>query len=167
MESYRHLRLDDRRTVFRLIESGRPVREISTHLHRHPSTIYRELRRNRHHDAHPPFRGYFPMAAQDQAASRRARGAKVARPAASSLYCRSVGGGLVAGADSGLCPAPPFCWPVDMPRDDLPICLWRRRPPTRALAVFALCAAIATPALCAQAARRAYTGGQHDQPTAT
>lgn len=79
MESYHHLRIEDRRVIYRLVEAGRPVREIAAHLHRHPSTIYRELRRNRHHDEHPPFRGYFPTVAQDKSASRRARGAKVAR----------------------------------------------------------------------------------------
>lgn len=79
MESYRHLRLEDRRAVFQLVEADRPVSEIATYLNRHPSTIYRELRRNRHHDVHPPFRGYFPTVAQGKAAARRVRGAKVAR----------------------------------------------------------------------------------------
>lgn len=78
MESYRHLRLEESRTVFQLVEAGRPVSEIAAHLQRHPATIYRALRRNRHHDAHPPFRGYFPTVAQGKAAARRERGAKVA-----------------------------------------------------------------------------------------
>src|SRR3546814_8791757 len=48
-------------------------------LNRHPSTIYRELKRNRHLDEHPQFRGYFPTVAQDKAMGRRVRGAQVAR----------------------------------------------------------------------------------------
>src|SRR3546814_4521995 len=48
-------------------------------LNRHPSTIYRELKRIRHLDEHPQFRGYFPTVAQDKAMGRRVRGAKVAR----------------------------------------------------------------------------------------
>jgi IS30 family transposase len=86
MESYRHLRLEDRRTVFQLVEAGWPVSEIAAHLQRHPSTIYRELRRNRNHDEHPPFRGYFPTVAQGKAAARRARGAKVARDPRLAAY---------------------------------------------------------------------------------
>lgn len=86
MESYRHLRLEERRTVFQLVEAGRSVSEIATHLHRHPSTIYRELRRNRHHDVHPPFRGYFPTIAHGKAAARRVRGAKVARDPRLAAY---------------------------------------------------------------------------------
>jgi transposase, IS30 family len=44
--TYRQLDLDQRRTLFRLVEARRPVGEIAERLGRHPSTIYRELGRN-------------------------------------------------------------------------------------------------------------------------
>ena len=45
--TYRHLDLDQRRTLFRLAEAGTPVGEIARRLGRHPSTICRELGRDR------------------------------------------------------------------------------------------------------------------------
>src|SRR3954449_8258779 len=45
--TYRQLDLDQRRTLFRLVEARTPVGEIAARLGRHPSTIYRELGRNR------------------------------------------------------------------------------------------------------------------------
>jgi IS30 family transposase len=48
-------------------------------LGRRPSTLYREIKRNRHLDEEPLFRGYFPTVAQTNAMGRRVRGAKVAR----------------------------------------------------------------------------------------
>src|SRR3546814_715966 len=69
--------LDERRTVYWLVQTGRSVKQVAMELNRHPSTIYRELKRNRHLDEHPQFRGYFPTVAQDKAMGRRVRGAKV------------------------------------------------------------------------------------------
>ena len=43
--TYRQLDLDERRTLFRLIEARTPVGEIAARLGRHPSTIHRELGR--------------------------------------------------------------------------------------------------------------------------
>ena len=43
--TYRRLDLDQRRTLFRLVEARRPMGEIAERLGRHPSTIYRELGR--------------------------------------------------------------------------------------------------------------------------
>src|SRR5690242_1691180 len=48
--TYRHLDLDARRTLFRLVEAQRPIGEIAERLGRHPSTIHRELGRNRFRD---------------------------------------------------------------------------------------------------------------------
>src|SRR4051794_29609707 len=53
--TYRHLDLDERRTLFRLVEARRPVGEIAARLGRHPSTIHRELGRNRFRDGDQGF----------------------------------------------------------------------------------------------------------------
>src|SRR5947208_2418474 len=76
--TYRHLDLDERRTLFRLIEARTPVGEIAARLGRHPSTIYRELGRNRFRDGDRGFCGYFPLNAQDLARRRRQRRRKLA-----------------------------------------------------------------------------------------
>src|SRR3954453_21169507 len=62
--TYRHLDLDERRTLFRLVEARPPVGEIARRLGRHPSTVYRELGRNRFRDGDRGFCGYFPLNAQ-------------------------------------------------------------------------------------------------------
>src|SRR4051794_4212639 len=69
----RQLDLDARRTLFRLTEARRPIGEIAERLGRHPSTIYRELGRNRFRDGDRGFCGYFPLNAQDLARRRRRR----------------------------------------------------------------------------------------------
>jgi IS30 family transposase len=76
--TYRQLDLDQRRTLFRLIEARTPVGEIAARLGRHPSTIYRELGRNRFRDGDRGFCGYFPLNAQDLARRRRQRRRKLA-----------------------------------------------------------------------------------------
>ena len=76
--TYRHLDLDQRRTLFRLVEARTPVGEIAQRLGRHPSTIYRELGRNRFRDGDRGFCGYFPLNAQDLARRRRQRRRKLA-----------------------------------------------------------------------------------------
>ena len=58
--TYRQLDLDQRRTLFRLVEARRPIGEIATRLGRHPSTIYRELGRNRFREGERDFCGAFP-----------------------------------------------------------------------------------------------------------
>ncbi|WP_422125416.1 IS30 family transposase [Sphingobium arseniciresistens] len=79
MDGYQHLGLDERRDIYRLVATGRSVRQVAATLRRHPSTIYRELKRNCHLDEHPLFRGYFPTVAQTMASGRRVRGGKIAR----------------------------------------------------------------------------------------
>src|ERR1043166_4120117 len=75
---YRQLDLDERRTLFRLVEARTPVGEIAARLGRHPSTIYRELGRNRFRDGDRGFCGYFPLTVQDVARRRRQRRRKLA-----------------------------------------------------------------------------------------
>jgi IS30 family transposase len=75
--TYRHLDLDQRRTLFRLVEARTPVGEIAARLGRHPSTIHRELGRNRFRDGDRGFCGYFPLTAQDLARRRRQRRRKL------------------------------------------------------------------------------------------
>jgi transposase, IS30 family len=76
--TYRQLDLDQRRTLFRLLEARTPVGEIAARLGRHPSTIHRELGRNRFRDGDRGFCGYFPLNAQDLARRRRQRRRKLA-----------------------------------------------------------------------------------------
>src|SRR5690242_15391270 len=61
-----------------MVEARRPVGEIAARLGRHPSTIYRELGRNRFRDGDRGFCGYFPLNAQDLARRRRQRRRKLA-----------------------------------------------------------------------------------------
>jgi IS30 family transposase len=75
--TYRQLDLDERRTLFRLIEARTPVGEIAARLGRHPSTIHREPGRDRFRDGDRGFRGYFPLTAQDLARRRRQRRRKL------------------------------------------------------------------------------------------
>jgi IS30 family transposase len=76
--TYRQLDLDQRRSLFRLVEARTPVGEIAARLGRHPSTIHRELGRDRFRDGDRGFRGYFPLNAQDLARRRRQRRRKLA-----------------------------------------------------------------------------------------
>ena len=61
-----------------MVEACRPVGEIAARLGRHPSTIHRELGRNRFRDGDRGFCGYFPRNAQDLARRRRQRRRKLA-----------------------------------------------------------------------------------------
>jgi IS30 family transposase len=77
-KTYSQLDLDERRTLFRLVEARRPVGEIAERLGRHRSTVYRELGRNRFRDGDRGFCGYFPLTAHDLARGRRRRRRKLA-----------------------------------------------------------------------------------------
>lgn len=50
---YTHLSLDERRELFRLRSAKIPMRVIAQRLNRHPSTLYREIKRNWFHDEEP------------------------------------------------------------------------------------------------------------------
>ena len=73
-QQYRQLTLDDRCTIARLHEAGQSLRQIAAALDRSPSTISRELTRNRGGKI-----GYRPAYAQEQTRARRWTGSKLQR----------------------------------------------------------------------------------------
>jgi IS30 family transposase len=73
-QKYAQLSLDDRCEIARLSEAGKTIRQIAAAMDRSPSTIARELKRNR--GAHV---GYRPSYAEQQAKSRRWRGSRLVR----------------------------------------------------------------------------------------
>lgn len=77
--NYRHFSLAERDRIMRLRDARVPVGRIAAELGRHPSSIYRELKRNFFYDADAWFRGYFGRVAHKKAADRRLRGGKVMR----------------------------------------------------------------------------------------
>jgi len=68
------LSLEDRCTIARAREAGQTIRQIAAALDRAPSTILRELNRNRGAQV-----GYAPAYAQEQAHRRRWRGSRLLR----------------------------------------------------------------------------------------
>ncbi|CAK8721191.1 Transposase IS30-like HTH domain-containing protein [Candidatus Electronema halotolerans] len=65
MHSYTQLTESERNQIYALKQAGFKPSAIALQLSRHPSTIYRELRRNR------GLRGYRPRQAQQMADNRR------------------------------------------------------------------------------------------------
>lgn len=77
---YSHLTLADRRQIERWRLMKMSATEIARRLGRHRSTVFRELRRNRHHDAEiPELTGYWGVLAQKLALGRRFRHRKLIR----------------------------------------------------------------------------------------
>ena len=74
---YRQLSLDDRCEVARLYAAGRTLRQIASALHRPPSTISRELKRNSGREV-----GYKPAYAQARSRARRWKGSRLERQVA-------------------------------------------------------------------------------------
>ena len=85
-QCYRQLRLDEREAIFRLKDARLAVSRIAERLGRHPSTIYRELRRNFFFDEDSYFRGYSPSVAHKLASDRRVPGRKLARNSELASY---------------------------------------------------------------------------------
>jgi IS30 family transposase len=75
---YRHFTLEERRTLFRLLNAKLPIKEIAGQLGRHRSTIYREIARNEFREVRQ-YRGYYPVTAEDSARRRRRRQRKLVR----------------------------------------------------------------------------------------
>ncbi|WP_152538694.1 helix-turn-helix domain-containing protein, partial [Aquimarina macrocephali] len=76
---YGHLTLPERRDIFKLLVRKKSVREISDHLNRHPSTIYREIHRNRFYDEFQALNDYYPLIAQDCYRERRQKNTLLSR----------------------------------------------------------------------------------------
>ncbi|MET3615693.1 IS30 family transposase, partial [Rhizobium aquaticum] len=77
---YSHLTLADRRQIERWRLMKMSATEIAERLGRHRSTVFRELRRNRHHDVEiPELTGYWCVLAQKLALGRRFRHRKLVR----------------------------------------------------------------------------------------
>lgn len=74
---YTQMSLSERRSLYRLLAIRCSIAEIARQLGRHRSTIYREIRRNFHHDADREFAGYFPVTAQEKTRDRRRRQRKL------------------------------------------------------------------------------------------
>ena len=70
MHNYTQLTEAERNQIYALKQAGFKSSAIALQLSRHPSTIYRELRRNR------GLRGYRPRQAQQMAENRRREKAK-------------------------------------------------------------------------------------------
>jgi|TARA_R110000787_G_scaffold140074_2_gene253684 IS30 family transposase len=51
---YCHLKLDERRKLAKWLEVKMPISEIADRLGRDPSTIYRDIKRNRYTDKEIP-----------------------------------------------------------------------------------------------------------------
>jgi IS30 family transposase len=88
-QDYAHLDLEARCAIARLHEGGQSIRQIATALDRAPSTISRELKRNRGTKI-----GYQPAYAHEQTKARRWTGSKLQRDDA---LRETVLGGLKAG----------------------------------------------------------------------
>jgi IS30 family transposase len=86
---YAQLSLEDRCTIARHRDTGQTIRQIAAALDRAPSTILRELNRNRGVQV-----GYAPAYAQQQTRSRRWRGSRLLRqPVLQAQVLRWLGQG--------------------------------------------------------------------------
>ncbi|TCU29965.1 helix-turn-helix protein [Rhizobium laguerreae] len=78
--TYSRIDIDERRKIARWRTAGVSVDVIAEKLHRHRSTIFRELRRNTFEDREmPDLNGYYCVMANDMARERRAKLRKLAR----------------------------------------------------------------------------------------
>ena len=75
-QCYEQFSLEERCTLSRLSQAGKTIRQIAAALDRAPSTVARELKRNRGTQV-----GYQPAYAEQQAKSRRWRGSRLLRKA--------------------------------------------------------------------------------------
>ena len=73
--AYGQLSLEERCTIAQLCKAGQSVRQIAATLDRSPSTVSRELKRNK------ALLGYKPTYAQEQARARRWKGSRLERNA--------------------------------------------------------------------------------------
>jgi transposase, IS30 family len=88
-QQYEQLSLEQRCTIARHSEAGKTIRQIAAAMDRAPSTIMRELKRNRGSQV-----GYQPAYAEQQAKSRRWRGSRLLRqPSLQAQVLQGLGQG--------------------------------------------------------------------------
>jgi transposase, IS30 family len=92
-QNYEQLSLEERCSLSRLSQAGKTIRQIAAAMDRAPSTITRELKRNRGSQV-----GYQPAYADKQARSRRWKGSRLLRDA--KLQAQ-----VLAGLEKGWSPA--------------------------------------------------------------
>lgn len=79
-KKYCHLSLDERRTIYKLLETNISKTEIAQRLGRHRSTVFREVRRNSFYLAEDQrCNGYFHVNAQELSRRRRSKLKKLFR----------------------------------------------------------------------------------------
>ena len=86
MKSYSQLGLDERRTIYKLLEAGRSKTAIAVYLGRHRSTIFREIQRNTFYHEDHFNSGYFHVNAQEFTRRRRSKLRKLIRYPALTEY---------------------------------------------------------------------------------
>jgi IS30 family transposase len=88
-QNYEQLSLEGRCTLSRLSQAGKTIRQIAAAMDRAPSTIMRELKRNRGSQV-----GYQPAYADKQAKSRRWKGSRLLRDSElqDKVLCRLMQG---------------------------------------------------------------------------
>ncbi len=87
---YAQINLEERCEIARLHTNGRSLRQIAAALDRAPSTIAREIRRNRSRQS-----GYLPAYANDQSRARRWTGSKLdRRPELRDMVVMGLANGL-------------------------------------------------------------------------
>ena len=78
--THTELNLRERRVIEDMLNAKMSVSKIAAEIGRHPSTIYRDIKRNGFVDSElPKLSGYYGMVAQKTAAQRRARRRKLVR----------------------------------------------------------------------------------------
>ncbi len=78
--AHTELDLRERRAIEDMLNAKIPVSRIAAEIGRHPSTIYRDIKRNGFvDDEMPKLNGYYGVVAQRMAAQRRARRRKLVR----------------------------------------------------------------------------------------
>ena len=125
----RQLTLEERRTIFRLLNAKCPIKEIASQLKRYRSTAHCEINRTQFGDAKEDL-GYFPISADDRARHHRQRRRKLVRDARRRR--RPYGAGLIASrqmvAQADRTSAEARWHSAPVPRDHLAIRLWARGP---------------------------------------
>ena len=72
-KNYCHLTVDERRTIYELLEAGHSKTSIASILGRHRSTIFREIQRNTTYHEDHFHNGYFHVNAQEYYSRRRSK----------------------------------------------------------------------------------------------